>query len=152
MQLGMIGLGRMGANLVRRLTRDGHECVVYDLGTDSAMPRIDDRTKHGRLSCALTSGAVERGLLVCSSGVGAVIAACTIAGVRASVCHDVYTAHQGVEHDDMNVLSLGSEIVGGEAAAELVRAFLAATFDGDERYVRPLHVAEVERDGCVFRR
>ena len=75
-------------------------------------------------------------MLVCGSGVGASVAANKIAGIRAAICHDIYSAHQGVEHDDMNVLCLGSEVVGAELAAELVRAFLAARFDGGERYVR----------------
>ena len=81
-------------------------------------------------------------MLVCGSGVGASVAACKLAGIRAAICHDVYSAHQGVEHDDMNVLCLGSEVVGAELAAELVRAFLAAQFDGGERYVRRLEKVE----------
>ena len=87
-------------------------------------------------------------MLVCGSGVGASIAACKLAGIRAAICHDTYSAHQGVEHDDMNVLCLGSEVVGAELAAELVRAFLAARFDGGERYVQRLEkVAAMERAG-----
>ena len=85
-------------------------------------------------------------MLVCGSGVGASVAACKLAGIRAAICHDTYSAHQGVEHDDMNVLCLGSEVVGAELAAELVRAFLAARFDGGERYVRRLKkVEEMEK-------
>ena len=85
-------------------------------------------------------------MLVCGSGVGAAIAACKLSGVRAAICHDTYSAHQGVEHDDMNVLCLGSEVVGGELAAELVRAFLGATFDGGERYVKRLEkIEEMEK-------
>ena len=80
------------------------------------------------------SGEAERGVLVCGSGVGASIAACKVAGIRAAICHDSYSAHQGVEHDDMNVICLGSEIIGAELAGELVRAFLGAKFDGGERY------------------
>ena len=106
--------------------------------------------KAREVAHALTSGAAERGIFVCSSGVGAAIAACKFAGVRACVCHDVHTAHQGVEHDDMNVLCLGSEIVGHELAAELARTFLAASFDGGERYRRRLDkIAEIERGGRV---
>jgi arylformamidase len=132
--------------VLREIERLGHE--VLDLGTDSASPRVDYPDKARELGDAVTRGAADRGVLVCSSGVGAAIAACKIAGVRASVCHDTYTAHQGVEHDDMNVLCFGSEIVGGELAAELVRTFLAARFDGGERYRRRLRkVAELERDG-----
>jgi len=93
------------------------------------------------------SGRAERGILVCGSGVGASVAACKIAGIRAAVCHDPYSAHQGVEHDDMNVLCLGSEVIGPSLAAELVRAFLGARFDGGERYVQRLEkVAAMERE------
>jgi ribose 5-phosphate isomerase B len=85
-------------------------------------------------------------VLVCGSGVGAAVAACKLTGIRASVCHDTYSAHQGVEHDDMNVLCLGSEVVGPSLARELVDAFLNATFSRGERYVaRLLKVAEMER-------
>ena len=123
-----------------------HEIV--DLGTDAPSPRIDYPDKARELAHALTSGAADRGILVCSSGVGASIAACKFDGIRACVCHDVYTAHQGVEHDDMNVLCLGSEIVGHELAAELARTFLAASFDGGERYRRRLDkIAEIKRGG-----
>jgi len=132
--------------LLAEVTALGHE--VVDLGTDAPSPRVDYPDKAGELAAALTGGAADRGILVCSSGVGAAIAACKFDGVRASVCHDVYTAHQGVEHDDMNVLCLGSEIVGGALATELVRAFLAAEFDGGERYRRRLEkVAAIERNG-----
>jgi ribose 5-phosphate isomerase B len=83
-----------------------------------------------------------RGVLVCGSGVGAAVAACKVRGIRASVCHDAYSAHQGVEHDDMNVLCLGSGIVGPSLAAELVEAFLGAEFNGGERYVQRLEKIE----------
>ena len=122
----------------------GHELV--DLGTDDGSIRIDYPDKARELGEALRSGEAERGVLVCGSGVGASIAACKLAGIRAAICHDTYSAHQGVEHDDMNVLCLGSEIVGAELAGELVRAFLAARFDGGERYVRRLKkVEEMEK-------
>ena len=86
-------------------------------------------------------------MLVCGSGVGASVAANKLAGIRAAICHDTYSAHQGVEHDDMNVLCLGSEVVGPELAAELTRAFLTARFDGGERYVRRLEkIEEMERE------
>ena len=134
--------------LLAELEALGHEIV--DLGTDAPSPKIDYPDKARELAHALTSGAADRGILVCSSGVGASIAACKFDGVRACVCHDVYTAHQGVEHDDMNVLCLGSEIVGNELAAELARTFLAASFDGGERYRRRLDkIAEIERGGRV---
>jgi len=117
-----------------------HEAL--DLGTDSAAERIDYPDKALELGTALRDGRAERGILVCGSGVGASVAACKLPGIRAAICHDVYSAHQGVEHDDMNVLCLGSEVVGGELAVDLVRAFLAARFDGGERYVARLRKIE----------
>jgi ribose 5-phosphate isomerase B len=115
---------------------------VVDLGTDDGSVRIDYPDKAQELGNAVLSGDAERGVLVCGSGVGASVAACKLPGIRAAICHDTYSAHQGVEHDDMNVLCLGSEIVGAELAAELVRAFLGARFDGGERYVRRLKKVE----------
>ena len=118
----------------------GHD--VVDLGTDTAAVRIDYPDKAREVGLKLQSGEAERGVLVCGSGVGAAVAACKLTGIRAAICHDVYSAHQGVEHDDMNVLCLGSEVVGASVARELVAAFLAAEFDGGERYVERL--AKVE--------
>jgi ribose 5-phosphate isomerase B len=130
--------------IIDELQADGYE--VVDLGTDRGEPKIDYPDKAREIGEAIVSGKAERGVLICSSGVGAAIAACKVHGIRAAICHDVYTAHQGVEHDDMNVLCLGSEIVGGELAAELVRTFLRARFDGGERYVRRLRkIEELER-------
>jgi ribose 5-phosphate isomerase B len=118
---------------------------VLDFGTDSDEVRIDYPDKAREVGEALQDGRAERGILVCGSGVGAAVAACKMTGIRAAICHDTYSAHQGVEHDDMNVLCLGSEIVGPALARELVEAFLGATFDGGERYVaRLLKVAEME--------
>ena len=105
----------------------GHDAV--DLGTDTDAVRIDYPDKALELGMAIRRGEVERGVLVCGSGVGASVAASKIPGIRAAICHDTYSAHQGVEHDDMNVLCLGSEIVGAELARELVRTFLGARFD-----------------------
>ena len=122
------------------LAEAGHEPL--DLGTDAPEPRIDYPDKARELGEALLAGDATRGILVCGSGVGASVAANKLAGIRAGLCHDSYSAHQGVEHDDMNVLCLGSEVVGAELAAELVRAFLGATFDGGERYVRRLEKIE----------
>jgi ribose 5-phosphate isomerase B len=118
----------------------GHE--VVDLGTDRSEPKIDYPDKAQEVGDAIRSGAAERAVLVCGSGVGASVAASKIAGIRAAICHDAYSAHQGVEHDDMNVLCLGSEVVGPELAADLVRVFLRAEFDGGERYVRRLEKVE----------
>jgi ribose 5-phosphate isomerase B len=115
---------------------------VVDLGTDSDAERVDYPDKALDLGLALREGEAERGILVCGSGVGASVAASKVPGIRAAICHDVYSAHQGVEHDDMNVLCLGSEVVGSELALDLVRAFLGAQFDGGERYVARLQKVE----------
>ena len=122
----------------------GHE--VVDLGTDTDAVRIDYPDKAREVGEAIQRGDAERAILVCGSGVGAAVAACKLTGIRAAICHDTYSAHQGVEHDDMNVLCLGSEVVGPSLARELVAAFLNATFNGGERYVARLgKVAELER-------
>jgi ribose 5-phosphate isomerase B len=122
----------------------GHELV--DLGTDTDAVRIDYPDKAQEVGEAIRSGDAERGVLVCGSGVGASVAACKLRGIRAAICHDTYSAHQGVEHDDMNVLCLGSEVVGPELATELVRVFLGARFVAEERYVRRLEkVEEMEK-------
>ena len=127
----------------------GHD--VLDLGTDSDLVRIDYPDKARELGEAIQDGRAERGVLVCGSGVGASVAACKLAGIRAAICHDVYSAHQGVEHDDMNVLCLGSEIVGPSLAGDLVAAFLNAKFDGGERYVRRLEKVLALERGLVER-
>jgi ribose 5-phosphate isomerase B len=126
--------------LLETLRADGH--AIVDLGTDTDAVRIDYPDKARELGEAIKDGRAARGVLVCGSGVGASVAACKIAGIRASVCHDTYSAHQGVEHDDMNVLCLGSEVVGPSLAAELVRAFLGAQFNGGARYVERLEKVE----------
>ena len=118
----------------------GHETL--DLGTDTDAVRIDYPDKARELGEAILNGDAERGILVCGSGVGASVAACKLPGIRAAICHDVYSAHQGVEHDDLNVLCLGSEVVGPSLAVDLVRAFLHARFDGGERYVDRLRKVE----------
>src|SRR5215510_4211208 len=116
----------------------GHE--VVDLGTDTDAVRIDYPVKAREIGEAILGGDAERGVFVCGSGVGAAVAACKLPGIRAAICHDVYSAHQGVEHDDMNILCLGSEVVGPSLTADLVRTFLAARFDGEER-----HAARLEK-------
>jgi ribose 5-phosphate isomerase B len=131
---------KLRERLLEELTALGHEAV--DLGTDKAEPRIDYPDKAREVGEAIRSGEAERALLVCGSGVGASVAVNKIPGIRGAICHDVYSAHQGVEHDNMNVLCLGSEVVGAELAADLVRAFLQARFDGGERYVRRLEKIE----------
>jgi ribose 5-phosphate isomerase B len=121
----------------------GHEIV--DLGTDKPEPRIDYPDKAREVAEAIHGGAAERAVFVCGSGVGASVAACKFGGIRAGLCHDSYSAHQGVEHDDMNVLCLGSGVIGTSLAGELVRAFLGARFEGGERYARRLEkIAETE--------
>jgi ribose 5-phosphate isomerase B len=137
---------RLRETILSELEALRHETV--DLGVDAPEPRVDYPDLARKLGEAVVSGAAERGILVCGSGVGASIAACKLAGVRAAICHDTYSAHQGVEHDDMNVLCLGSEVVGPSLAAELVRAFLGARFDGGERYVRRLEkIEQIEKEG-----
>ena len=122
------------------------EHEVIDLGTDTDAVRIDYPDKAREVGESIQRGDAARGVLVCGSGVGAAVAACKLTGIRAAICHDTYSAHQGVEHDDMNVLCLGSEVVGPSLARELVDTFVNATFDGGERYVaRLLKVAEMER-------
>src|SRR5215203_1998005 len=131
---------KLRERLLEELDALGHEAI--DLGTDSDAQRVDYPDKARDVGAAIAGGGAERAILVCGSGVGASVAACKLAGIRAAICHDVYSAHQGVEHDDMNVLCLGSEVVGAELAADLVRAFLRATFDGGERYVERLRKVE----------
>jgi ribose 5-phosphate isomerase B len=126
--------------VLETLRGGGHEIV--DLGTDTDAVRIDYPDKAREIGEALLDGRAERGVLVCGSGVGAAVAACKIAGIRAAICHDVYSAHQGVEHDDMNVLCLGSEVVGPSLSADLVRTFLGATFIGEGRYLERLKKVE----------
>jgi ribose 5-phosphate isomerase B len=129
------------------LREEGHD--VVDLGTDTDAQRIDYPDKAMEVGAAIKAGEAERGVLVCGSGVGAAVAACKIAGIRAAICHDAYSAHQGVEHDDMNVLCLGSEVVGPSLAADLVRTFLGARFDGGDRYVARLEKVEAMERGMT---
>jgi RpiB/LacA/LacB family sugar-phosphate isomerase len=125
------------------LEKDGHE--VVDVGTHSTAP-VDYPDSADAVGQAVLEGRAERGVLVCGSGVGASVAANKIPGIRAAVCHDVYSAHQGVEHDDMNVLVLGGRIVGPAVARELVCAFVAARFSHEERHVHRLEkVNAIER-------
>ncbi len=124
----------------------GHE--VIDVGTDSA-DSVDYPDIAAAVGAEVVQGRADRGIVVCGSGVGAAIAANKIDGVRAAMCHDTYSAHQGVEHDDMNVLSLGSGVVGLSLIHDIVHAFLAAEFSSDvERYARRLRkVQALERRG-----
>jgi ribose 5-phosphate isomerase B len=121
--------------LAARLTQQGHE--VLDLGTHSAAP-VDYPDAAQAIASALAGGQADRGIVVCGSGAGASIAANKFPGIRAAVCHDTYTAHQAVEHDDMNVLCLGARVVGSALALDLATTFLDARFSGEERHRRRL--------------
>jgi ribose 5-phosphate isomerase B len=125
----------MKTELVVALRVAGHE--VLDLGTHSTTA-VDYPDSAEAVATALSEGRADRGLLVCGSGAGVSIAANKVPGIRAAVCHDTYTAHQAVEHDDMNVLCLGARVVGASLAQEVVTAFLAAAFSGEERHRRRL--------------
>ena len=121
--------------LIPPLRSLGHD--VQDLGTHSAEP-VDYPDVAEALARAVLARVVERGVLICGSGVGASVAANKLPGIRAGLCHDTYSAHQGVEHDDMNILVLGARVIGVELARELVRAFLDARFTHEERHERRL--------------
>jgi RpiB/LacA/LacB family sugar-phosphate isomerase len=113
----------------------GHE--VLDVGTSSTSP-VDYPDYAEAVGMAVINKQAERGILICGSGVGAVVAANKIPGIRASICHDCYSAHQGVEHDDVNVLVLGSRVIAPELANDLVWLYLNAQFTGEERHMRRL--------------
>ena len=125
----------MKRDLAGKLAKDGHE--VLDLGTHSAAA-VDYPDFAEAVADTLRQGQAERGIIVCGSGAGVSIAASKFPGIRAAVAHDVYTAHQAVEHDDMNVLCLGSRVIGQALAREIVDAFVTARFTGDERHLRRL--------------
>jgi len=109
---------------------------ILDLGASALDPADDYPDSAKAVADMVASGKAERGIIICGSGVGACIAANKVPGVRAGTCHDTYSAHQGVEHDDMNVLCLGARIIDGELARELVTAFLGAKFTNEERHLR----------------
>jgi len=123
------------AEIASALRAEGH--TVEDLGTDSTAP-VDYPDYAEALGLAVVEGRAERGVLICGSGVGASVAANKIPGIRAAVCHDSYSAHQGVEHDNMNILVLGARVIGSEVAKELARIFVAARYTGEARHVRRL--------------
>ena len=128
----------MKDELIRRLgtAELGHE--LLDLGGDGSDPNDDYPDFAQRLGLAIQDGEADRGVLICGSGVGASVAANKMRGIRSAVCHDTYSAHQGVEHDDMNVLTLGARVIGPEPAFECSVAFLGATFSGEPRHARRL--------------
>lgn len=121
--------------VVETVRAEGHE--ILDLGTDSPDP-VDYPDFAEKLGRAIQKGSAQRGVLLCGSGAGAAVAANKMRGVRAGLCHDTYSAHQCVEHDDINVLALGGRVIGDELAKELVRSFLRAQFSGEERHLRRL--------------
>jgi ribose 5-phosphate isomerase B len=133
------------ATVLAAVRAAGHEPL--DLGTHSADP-VDYPDYAAAAARAVQRGDAERAIVLCGSGVGAAVVANKLRGVRAGVCHDVYSAHQGVEHDDVNVLALGARVIGAALAEDLVRAFLAARFTGEERHRRRLakvHALEEDR-------
>ncbi|MGH9404694.1 MAG: ribose 5-phosphate isomerase B [Terriglobia bacterium] len=127
-------------DLVEFIRNSGHG--VIDLGTHSKEP-VDYPDYSEAVALAVIEGRGDRGVLICGSGVGASVAANKIPGIRAGLCHDTYSAHQGVEHDDMNVLVMGGRVIGEELARELVRAYLAAQFSGEERHRRRLEKVRI---------
>lgn len=133
-------------NLIGYLRQQGHEIV--NVGVDTPDP-VDYPDYAKKVGDVLIEGGADRGILICGSGVGASVAANKIRGIRGGLCHDVYSAHQGVEHDDMNVLVLGSRVIGPETAHELAHAFLAAKFTGEDRHMRRLDkVRQLEEHFC----
>src|SRR5262245_53931980 len=124
------------AAIAARLAQAGHE--ILDLGTHSAAP-VDYPDSAEAVARTMLDGQADRGIIVCGSGAGVSIAANKFPGIRAAVCHDTYSAHQAVEHDDMNVLCLGSRVIGASLAHELVETFLGAMFSGEERHLRRLN-------------
>ena len=123
--------------VIAELNKLGHD--VVDLGTHDPKQPDDYPDYAVALGAAVLNQGCERGILICGSGVGASVAANKILGIRAGLCHDHYSAHQGVEHDNMNVLCFGARVIGQELALDLVRAFMAAKFTQEERHVRRLH-------------
>ena len=130
------------------LDAQGHD--LLDVGAHEFTPGDDYPDYAEAVARAVASGEAERGIMVCGSGVGACVTSNKVRGVRACMCHDTYSAHQGVEHDDMNVLCLGARIIGGELAREVVTAFLGAEFSGEERHRRRLNkLLAVERSSLA---
>lgn len=144
-----IGCDHAGLSLKPRILEAiadaGHE--VLDCGALALDPDDDYPDYARRVGEAILAGRAERGILVCGSGVGVAVAACKIPDVRASMAHDTFSARQGVEDDDINILTLGARVIGPELAAEVVASFLAADFSGAERHVRRVgKIAAIERD------
>jgi ribose 5-phosphate isomerase B len=131
-------------HVLETLARLGHEPL--DLGTHSTEP-VDYPDIALLAARAVRDGEAERGLVVCGSGAGVAVAASKVAGIRAVCAHDTYTAHQAVEHDDCNVLCLGARVIGPALAEDVIRAYVAARFTGEDRHVRRLaKIAQIERE------
>ena len=130
----------MKRDLAAYLAKAGHE--VTDMGTHTSAP-VDYPDISEAVAQAVRNGQADRGIVICGSGAGAAIAACKFPGIRASVCHDSYSARQAVEHDDMNVLCLGSRVIGPALARTLIDAFLAASFSGEERHMN--RIAKIDK-------
>ena len=143
----VIGSDHAGLTLKNDLIEDlGKRHEILDVGTYTP-DSVDYPDFAKKVGEAVTSGVAERGILICGSGVGASVAANKMPDIRAGLCHDTYSAHQGVEHDDMNVLVLGARIIGTATAHELVHTFLIARFTGEERHVRRLaKIHQMEQD------
>jgi RpiB/LacA/LacB family sugar-phosphate isomerase len=142
-----IGSDHAGLELKNTVAKDlqrvGHE--VIDLGTYTS-EAVDYPDYAAKVCRAVINGSADRGIIVCGSGVGASVAANKLHGIRAGLCHDVYSAHQGVEHDDMNVLVMGGRVIGTATGMELARAFVAAEFTNEERHVRRLRKVQALDD------
>jgi len=134
----------MKSQIIPWLQQAGHD--VEDVGAHSLDPADDFPDFAAAVGQALNGGAAERGVMICGSGVGATIASNKVSGVRAALCHDTYTARQGVEHNNMNVLCLGGRVIGIETAKEVISAFVGASFSPEERFIRRIDkVGEMER-------
>ncbi len=129
--------------IIKTIQKSGHE--VLDIGTFSEEP-VDYPDYAEKVGRAVQRKEADRGIIVCGSGVGAAVAANKLRGIRAGLCHDTYSAHQSVEHDDVNILALGARVIGSALAVEIVKAFLGAQFNGEPRHMRRLKkVLEIER-------
>ena len=136
----VVGSDHAGFELKKRIVSrllEAEDLEVVDVGSYDTEP-VDYPDYAEAVGLAIREGRAERGILICGSGVGAAVAANKMPGIRAGVCHDTYSARQGVEHDDMNVLALGARVIGSELASELVSAFVHAAFSGEERHRRRL--------------
>ena len=141
---------RLKKTLVALLVSKGYE--AQDLGAHDEVPG-DDYPDYARaVAQSIRAGDARKGIIICGSGVGASVAASKFPGIRAAVCHDTYSAHQGVEHDDMNVLCLGERVIGKELAKEIVIAFLSASFSGEDRHVRRLDKVRTIEDEFLEKR